>query len=146
MVAPLGFSQQPGSPFYFRNADGSGPYDVAADGTLVHANGLGPVGKMLTALDVSAEQPIWTPVAGKRFRVTGIMLTGGVAAGNVVLRDGTAGTIIATLPFGTIGATIITPLGLFSGAADRVLTAQGIATQTLSGMLFGFEEGISGQL
>lgn len=145
MTAPLGFTQIYNSGYYFRNADGSGPYMVNTDGHLVPAAGYGSIVIKLDNVAANPEATLWTPAAGKKFRLTGVMLTAGVAAGNVQLKDGVAGTTFATLPFGTIGQLIQAPLGWLSTTANNALTATGVATQTLSGMLFGFEEGVSGQ-
>jgi hypothetical protein len=97
----------------------------------------------LSAVAVTAETTIWTPTAGKRFRLMGYQLTGGVAAGNVVLKDNTAGTTILTIPFGAIAQTLNSPdmgNGIFSATINNVLTATGAAGQTLSGYLIGCEE------
>lgn len=98
----------------------------------------------LNNLVVTTETTIWTPAAGKKFRLMGYVLTGGVAAGNVVLKDNTGGTSLPLiLPFGSVGATIVSPPmgnGIVSATANNVLTATGASTQTLSGYLFGTEE------
>jgi hypothetical protein len=98
----------------------------------------------LASVAVNAETTLWTPPAGKRFRLMGYQLTATGAAGNVVLKDNTAGTTIPlTLAFGAIGSTITSPPfgnGFLSAAAGNVLTATGQASQVLSGYLFGTEE------
>jgi hypothetical protein len=97
----------------------------------------------LNSVVITSETTIWTPAAGKKFRLMGFVLTGGVAAGNIVLKDNTGGSTILVIPVGTIGATIASPPmgnGIFSAAAGNVLTATGASTQTLSGYVFGTEE------
>lgn len=92
---------------------------------------------------ISPEVTIWTPAAGKRFRLMGAFLSHGVATGNVVLKDNTGGTTILFLPRNTLGVAVATPPmgnGILSAAANNVLTATGVATQTLSGYIFGTEE------
>lgn len=99
--------------------------------------------KPLTAVSIATETTIWTPVAGKKFRVMGFVLTSGVVGGNVVIKDNTAGTTILVIPFGAAAVPIISPdmgNGLLSAAANNVLTATGTATQTLSGYVYGTEE------
>jgi hypothetical protein len=97
----------------------------------------------LTAVSVAAEATIWTPASGRRFRLMGFVLTAGTVAGNITIKDNTAGTTILVIPFGTAAGTIISPPmgnGILSAAANNVLTATGTATQTLSGYVFGTEE------
>ena len=95
----------------------------------------------LNAVAIGAEAPIWTPAAGKKFRVMGYALVSSVA-GNVVLRDNTAGAIIAVIPSAAGGNAESVDLGngILSVAADNVLTAAGPASSTLSGMVWGVEE------
>lgn len=91
----------------------------------------------------AGEVAIWTPAAGKKFRLMGYVVTQGVATGLVTLRDNTAGTTILTIPPHTIGVALAGPNmgnGILSAAANNVLTAQGVATETLSGYVFGTEE------
>jgi hypothetical protein len=98
----------------------------------------------LNAVSIAAETTIWTPAAGKRFRLMGYQLSSGTVGGNVVLKDNTAGATIMQLPFpAAAGVPLTSPVignGILSGAAGRVLTATGVATQTLSGYIFGCEE------
>lgn len=91
---------------------------------------------------ITAQTPIWTPAAGKKFRLMGYVLTAGVVAGNVILQDG-ASTTIYLIPFGAIAQTIVsTDLGngILSSTAAQALNATGQSTQTLSGTIFGIEE------
>jgi hypothetical protein len=100
----------------------------------------------LNAVSVAAETTIWTPAAGRKFRLMGYNLTALGAAGNVVLKDNTAGASLPiVLPFGAIGANLSSQYpgmgnGIVSATANNVLTATGAASQTLSGYVFGTEE------
>lgn len=101
------------------------------------------VWKQLSAVVVTSETTIWTPAAGKKFRLMGFCLAEGVATGAVTLRDNTAGTIIFTIPQNTIGVAFCTPPmgnGILSAAANNVLTALGASTETLTGTVWGTEE------
>jgi hypothetical protein len=125
--------------------DSTGTYNVQFDGLAMTRQRSPSVFKQLNALSVAAEATIWTPTTGRKFRIMGYVLTALGAAGNVVLKDNTAGTTILTLPFGAIGATlIVTPPamanGILSATVNNVLTATGAASQTLSGYLIGCEE------
>jgi hypothetical protein len=100
----------------------------------------------LNGVSVAAETTIWTPATGRKFRLLGYNLTALGAAGNVVLKDNTAGATIPILPsFPAIGANdkVLPPAlgnGYLSAAVNNVLTATGVASQTLSGFLVGCEE------
>lgn len=97
----------------------------------------------LSAVSIAAEATLWTPAAGKKFRLMGYQLTSGTVGGNVTLKDNTAGTTITILPFGAAAQPLTAPVlanGYLSLAANNVLTATGTATQTISGYLFGCEE------
>lgn len=92
---------------------------------------------------ITSETTIWTPAAGKKFRLMGFVLTQGVATGTVTLKDNTAGTTILTIPANTIGVVVASPPmgnGILSGAANNVLTATGASTETITGFVFGTEE------
>lgn len=100
----------------------------------------------LNGVAINAETTIWTPTTGKKFRLMGYNLTSLGAAGNVVLKDNTAGASLPiVLPFGAVGANLNSSYpgmgnGIVSAAANNVLTATGAASQTLSGYLIGTEE------
>lgn len=99
----------------------------------------------LNAVSINAEAALWTPAAGKRFRLMGGLISVGTAAGNVILRDGTGLATILILPKAVLDDPFELPPQLFlngilSGAINRVLTGQGVATATISGFLFGNEE------
>lgn len=99
--------------------------------------------KTLNAVVVTSETTIWTPAAGKKFRLMGFYLAQGVATGAITLRDNTAGTTILIVPQNTVGVASASPPlgnGILSAAANNVLTAQGASTETLTGFVFGTEE------
>lgn len=99
--------------------------------------------KPLNALVINPEVPIWTPAAGKRFRLMGFIFAQGVVTGAILLKDGVAGTTIFTIPQHTVGVLFASPPlgnGILSVAANNVLTATGVATETLTGTAFGTEE------
>jgi hypothetical protein len=89
----------------------------------------------------TAETTIWTPAAGKKFRLMGFLLTPG-AGSTLTFKDNTGGTTI----FAARGATDtpITPSGLGNGilsaAADNVLTVTRGTSCTLDGVVWGCEE------
>jgi len=125
--------------------DSTGGYPVSFNGqAILRARAPGKFIN-LSAVGIAAETTIWTPAAGRRFRLMGYNLTSGTVGGNVTLKDNTAGTTILVLPFGAASQPmIVTPPGMGNGilsiAAGNVLTATGSATQTLSGYLIGTEE------
>lgn len=98
--------------------------------------------KPLNAVSMTAEVTIWTPTAGKKFRLMGYCLESGTLGGNIILKDNTAGTTILIVPFGAANGVINDSFGngILSAAANNVLTAIGAATQTLSGYVYGTEE------
>lgn len=97
----------------------------------------------LNAVVVNPEATIWTPGAGKKFRLMGFVLTQGVITGPVLLKDNTAGSTILIIPPNTVAVvmpSVFIGNGILSAAANNVLTATGVATETLTGFLFGTEE------
>jgi hypothetical protein len=99
--------------------------------------------KPLNAVSIAGETTIWTPGAGKKFRLMGYCLETGTVGGNVLLKDNTAGTTILIVPFGAANGVIVESglgNGILSAAANNLLTATGTATQTLSGYVYGTEE------
>lgn len=99
--------------------------------------------KNLSAVLITAETTIWTPTAGKKFRLMGFCLAQGVVTGAITLKDNTAGTTILIIPQNTIGVSFCSPAvgnGILSATINNVLTATGAATETITGFIFGTEE------
>lgn len=96
----------------------------------------------LNAVLITAETTLWTPTAGKFFRLLGYNLSYGVVAGPVSLRNSLAGTITLIIPNQALNVPIQDKLGNgFLGLfPNSVLTAIGTATQTLTGYIYGVEE------
>jgi hypothetical protein len=97
----------------------------------------------LSAVDISSEATVWAPASGKKFRLLGYVITQGTLTGNVTLKDNTAGTTILVIPAHTVGIAQVSPPlgdGILSAAANNVLTATGVNTETISGYIFGVEE------
>lgn len=93
-------------------------------------------------VNIAAEATIYTPTAGKRFRLLGWLLVQSVA-GIITLRDNTAGTIIARIPAIAGGAGDFVRLGgigIKSAAVNNVLTATGAAASVADGTLLVTEE------
>ena len=99
------------------------------------------VWKPFSATLITGETTIWTPGAGKKFRLMGFVITQGVLTGNVTLRDNTAGATILVIPATPVGQAPPFDLGngILSAVANNVLTAQGVATETISGFVYGQE-------
>jgi hypothetical protein len=99
--------------------------------------------KSPSAVVITSETTIWTPGAGKKFRLMGGVITQGVVTGAITFKDNTAGATIIIIPPNTIGVAIAFALGgngFLSAAANNVLTATGASTETVTGFLFGCEE------
>ncbi|MDE2472408.1 MAG: hypothetical protein KGL35_27680 [Bradyrhizobium sp.] len=98
--------------------------------------------KTLSAVVITSETTVWTPATGKKFRLMGFMLAQGVATGAVTFKDNTAGATIFIMPAHTVGVGMVVHLGngILSAAANNVLTATGVSTETLTGTIFGTEE------
>lgn len=123
------------------NAAPSVLYDGGANGYFVARTPV--VYKSLSAVVITSETTIWTPAAGKKFRLMGFCLSQGVATGAVTLKDNTAGTTIFTIPQNTVGVQNCFSLpgnGIVSATANNVLTATGVSTETLTGTVYGTEE------
>lgn len=123
--------------------DSGNNYPIGFNGNTVARLRSPTVFKSLNAVAVGSEVTIWTPASGKKFRIMGFVLTSGTAGGTVALKDNTAGTTILQIPLSTVGATVVSPPmgnGILSATANNVLTATGVATQTISGYVFGTEE------
>lgn len=121
-----------------RISDQGHPYvDMLVGG---QAMSLASVFKTMDALGTGVEVGVWTPAAGKRFRLMKGVVTSSVA-GNIVFRDGTAGAIILVVPV-TAGVPVAFDLGngYLSAAVNNVLTADAPGAGTLSGFVGGAEE------
>lgn len=97
--------------------------------------------KVQNAVNTAAEIAVWTPAAGKKFRLCGLCLVSSVA-GIITLRDGTGGTIIHRVPSGAGGTATFMDLkdGILSSAAGNALTATGPAASVMDGIIYGNEE------
>jgi hypothetical protein len=98
--------------------------------------------KPIAAVAVTAGTPVavWTPAAGKKFRVMGYALSLSVA-GSVILKDAT--TEILRTPLMAAGIGQPAPRmgnGILSATANNVLNADVSATGSISGFVFGTEE------
>ena len=94
------------------------------------------------ALVASPGSGIWTPAAGKKFRLMRVVLTSSVA-GNLVLTDASGGTVIAVIPVIAAGAGVPFDLGngYLSSTINNVLFAfNSGGAATISGTLVGIEE------
>jgi hypothetical protein len=94
----------------------------------------------INGVAIGAETTIWTPGAGKKFRLLGMML-GSSAGGTLTFRDGTGGTVRWRQMIGT-NAPLWVPWpgmgnGILSAAAGNVLTVQLSVAGNLTGTLLG---------
>lgn len=97
----------------------------------------------VTAIIAGTGATIWTPAAGKKFRVMGIAFSSS-AAGQLILGDNLAATVIARSP--TLAAGGIWMLGasylgngILSALVNNVLKIDG-PTGNVAGMVWGTEE------
>lgn len=111
------------------------------DGTNMTRRRMCSVFKAQAAVNTNAEITVWTPAAGKKFRLMKLFISGSVA-GNYTFKDNTAGTtiLVLTLPAGGPFNPVDLDNGILSAAANNVLTCTGPGASTLSGMLCGTEE------
>ncbi len=103
--------------------------------------------KRINAVAVTAGTPqtVWTPTSGSRFRVMGFSLGVTVAAASVFLVEGAGNTAtgLAT-PILAVNGVCNSPRlgdGYRSVAADNVLKVDVTANSTVSGCIWGVEEG-----
>lgn len=95
-----------------------------------------------TAITAGTGATIWTPAAGKKFRLMGYSISSSVA-GQLIFGDNAVGTVIARSA--AVAAAGIANdggswrNGILSGAADRVLKLDG-PTGNVAGMVWGTEE------
>lgn len=88
---------------------------------------------------ISSETTIWTPAAGKKFRLMGIVVYASTAA-TFLVKDNTAGTTILAFGANTNGICIPLGNGILSAAANNVLTITPGGAATVQGTAFGTEE------
>ena len=87
----------------------------------------------------TAETTVWTPAAGKKFRLMGLVLTAGAAC-DIELRDNTGGPVIFYVALSAAPLVLDLGNGILSGAANRPLTVTRSVSTTLKGTLFGTED------
>jgi len=101
--------------------------------------------KTIKAVAIVAGTPvaIWTPAAGKKFRLMGYALSVTVGA-SVILEDATgAGNEFLRSPVAGANAVSLSPPlgnGYLSTTANNVLFADVSASATVSGFVYGVEE------
>jgi hypothetical protein len=100
--------------------------------------------KTIAAVAVTAGTPqtVWTPAAGKKFRLMGFAVSLTVA-GSVIFDDNAVGTEIIRTPLLAAGTGIASPPmgnGFLSAAANNVLQVNVSATGSVSGFVYGTEE------
>lgn len=99
--------------------------------------------KTLAAVAITAGTPVivWTPTAGKKFRLLGYSLSLSVA-GAVILDDVAAEFIRTPLMAAGVGTSSPAPMGngFLSAAANNTLKLDVTATGSVSGFVFGTEE------
>ena len=95
----------------------------------------------LSLASSAAEQTIWTPGSGKKFRLLGLHLMLGTACA-LTFRDNTAGTTVLIVAGGnTLPVQLfLGGFGILSAVANNVLTVQAGAASTISGVVYGIEE------
>jgi len=99
-------------------------------------------GKYIQLASSAAEQNIWTPAAGKKFRLMGFILTTDVDC-NLTFRDNPTGALIFLASAKALVPAITPPNlinGFLSGNINRILTIQASAAATIFGTVFGCEE------
>jgi hypothetical protein len=97
--------------------------------------------KTVNLAAATAETALWTPAAGKKFRLVGLVLTVGGAA-DCQFNDGAGGSTVFLLSATAAQVFVLERLGngLVSGAANRALTVVRSTAVTLKGTLWGTEE------
>jgi len=98
--------------------------------------------KSFSGTVITSETTVWTPQSGKKFRLMGFVITQGVVAGDITVKDGSGGSTILTIPSTPIGQPLAVPLGhgILSGVANNLLRVIGASTETISGFVYGTEE------
>lgn len=97
--------------------------------------------KTLNLASSSAEQTIWTPASGRKFRLLGLHLMLGAAV-TLTFRDNTAGATVLIVAGGTTVPVqlFLGGFGILSAVANNVLTVQASAAATIVGTVYGVEE------
>lgn len=88
---------------------------------------------------------VWTPTAGKKFRLVGWHLGATVAAASVIFKEGVAhaatGIQTPVLPLaGPSDSVDLLGGGYLSVAADNTLQVDVSVNSTITGMVWGYEE------
>lgn len=92
------------------------------------------------AVTAGTPAPVWTPAAGKKFRLMGYALSLSVA-GSVIFRDAAAEILRTPLmPAGNGQPSPPLGNGILSALANNVLNVDVTATGAVSGFVFGTEE------
>ncbi len=100
--------------------------------------------KLIASQAVTAGTPVsvWTPAAGKKFRILGFTLSTSVA-GSILIQD-TTGVNVLRLPKQVVNGVVSTPQnfnnGYLSTAANNQLFIDVSASGNVDGMIFGTEE------
>jgi hypothetical protein len=97
--------------------------------------------KTLKAVSITAIATVWTPAAGKKFRLMGGCISVSAAA-SVLFEDNSAGTDVYQSPLLLAATPYNFDLGdgVLSAAINNVLKATASAAATISGTLYGIEE------
>jgi hypothetical protein len=128
--------------------DASGRYVAGKWTGAAYAMPRGPnVYKIVAAVAITAGAgtTIWTPTAGKKFRVLGFAFSVSAAA-SLILGDNVVGTVIFRSPLlpiaGTfqLGATDLGDIGILSATINNVLKLDVSANATVTGTVWGTEE------
>jgi hypothetical protein len=97
-----------------------------------------------TAVTAGTGITVWTPAAGKKFRLMGFCLSASVAA-SIIFGDNAVGTILFRTPALAAAGVIVVGAdmlgnGKLSAAANNVLKLDVTATGNVAGFIFGTEE------
>jgi hypothetical protein len=116
------------------------PYLYRGDGTWDRLR-TPVVHKVVVGVTITTETTIWTPAAGKKFRLMAILFTLSSAT-RLTLRDNTAGTqFVVVAPNAGLPTVLVYPgNGYLSSSINNVLTAQSAAIANLDAVLIGTEE------
>lgn len=112
---------------------------LATDGENEEKQRTPTVFKSFDLAAATAETTLWTPAAGKKFRLMGMIITAG-AATTLLFKDGTAGTNIFRVGAGATPVPIDIGNGILSALANNNLTVTRSVSATLMGTVWGTEE------